>query len=754
MMSAVDDAIEDGGAVAGDDEIFVAVGKSVGGATSVLQWTLRRFPGKKVRLLHVHHPSLRIPTLFGKLAANQVNAHMVAAYRKKEWEKTIKILSTYLSICSDAKVRVSFAAMEADHVGKGIVDLVDKLCIKRLVMGTEVSVQDNFMKINRRMSRTADYTAKNASSLCEIWFINKGKLVSTRQAAKCPSFLMSQRQHSMQIAEKLSPSFQCSDSENKSFSLDFIQSCSTSISMNIKNGEWIEGELAPLKHERGSSSEEATKNLELLALEAMNKAKVIESTCSCECKLRKEAEFSLRTTIQEKEKLISEREQLQLELWRTLKNIALLDCQTQRVKLRQDEAAKDLELIQVSVSILSQEKQKFKQQKAKALHWLERRKSGQAQSANCRSLIGFVEELPQLDEFSLSEIQTATCNFSESFQIGQAGYDCMYKGEMMGRTVAISKLHPHSMLQPSEFQQEAYVLGELRHPHLVMLLGVCTEAWSLIFEYLPNGSLQNHLFSKGKTPLTWRIRTRIVAEISSALCFLHSSKPENLVHGDLKPENILLDSQLSCKIGHFGIRRLVSEEFRYFQSLPMSTVPKGAFSYTDPEFQRTKVLTPLSDVYSFGLIILQLLTGKPAVGLASEVRNALSSGQLELVLDSSAGEWPETVATRLVDFALQCCELKSRDRPKITPVIVRELEQLYVSEERPVPPYFLCPILQEIMQDPHVAADGFTYEGEAIHSWLKNGRETSPMTNLRLNHLQVTPNHTLRLAIHNWLCKS
>ncbi|XP_022949261.1 U-box domain-containing protein 33-like [Cucurbita moschata] len=755
MMSAVDYAIEDGGAVAGDDEIFVAVGKSVGGATSVLQWTLRRFPGKKVRLLHVHHPSLRIPTLFGKLAANQVNAHMVAAYRKKEWAKTIKILSTYLSICSDAKVRVSFAAMEADHVGMGIVDLVDKLCIKRLVMGTEVSIQDNFMKINRRMSKTADYTAKNASSLCEIWFINKGKLVSTRQAAKCPSFLMSQRQHSMQNAEKFSPSsFQCSDSENKSFSLDFIQSCSTSISMNVKNGEWIEGEVAPLKHEMGSSSEEATKNLELLALEAMNKAKVIESTCSCECKLRQEAEFSLRTTIQEKEKLISEREQLQLELWRTLKNIALLDCQTQRVKLRQDEAAKDLELIQVSVSVLWQEKQKFKQQKAKALHWLERWKSGQAQSANCRSLIGFVEELPQLDEFSLSEIQTATCNFSESFRIGQAGYECMYKGEMMGRTVAISKLHPHSMLQPSEFQQEAYVLGELRHPHLVTLLGVCTEAWSLIYEYLPNGSLQNHLFSKGKTPLTWRIRARIVADISSALCFLHSSKPENLVHGDLKPENILLDSQLSCKIGHFGIRRLVSEEFRYFQSLPMSTVPKGAFSYTDPEFQRTKVLTPLSDVYSFGLIILQLLTGKPAVGLASEVRNALSSGQLELVLDSSAGEWPETVATRLVDFALQCCELKSRDRPKITPVIVRELEQLYVSEERPVPPYFLCPILQEIMQDPHVAADGFTYEGEAIHSWLKNGRETSPMTNLRLNHLQVTPNHTLRLAIHNWLCKS
>lgn len=132
--------------------------------------------------------------------------------------------------------------------------------------------------------------------------------------------------------------------------------------------------------------------------------------------------------------------------------------------------------------------------------------------------------------------------------------------------------------------------------------------------------------------------------------------------------------------------------------------------------------------------------------LQTEVRNVLSSGQLELVLDSSAGEWPETVSRRLVDFGLQCCELKSRDRPKITPAIVKELLQLYVLEERPVPPYCLCPILQEIMQDPLIAADGFTYKGEAIRGWLKNGHETSPMNNLRLNHLlHLTPNHTSAL---------
>lgn len=166
------------------------------------------------------------------------------------------------------------------------------------------------------------------------------------------------------------------------------------------------------------------------------------------------------------------------------------------MKLRQDEAAKDLELIQVSVSVLWQEKQKFKQQKAKALHWLEQWKSGQAQSANCRSLIGFVEELPQLDEFSLSEIQTATCNFSESFRIGQAGYECMYKGEMMGRTVAISKLHPHSMLQPSEFQREVGFL-------LCLLQKFNLFSFVLVISHVGWKEERNISYKSVETPSWW-----------------------------------------------------------------------------------------------------------------------------------------------------------------------------------------------------------------------------------------------------------
>lgn len=242
---------------------------------------------------------------------------------------------------------------------------------------------------------------------------------------------------------------------------------------------------------------------------------------------------------------------------------------------------------------------------------------------------------------------------------------------------------------------QVQVLGKLQHPHLVTLLGVCAEAWSLIYEYLPNGSLQDHIFRKSNiSPLTWKTRTRVIAEISSALCFLHSSKPEQIVHGDLKPENIVLSTHLSSKICDFGICRLVTEESLHCPSFRRGTEPKGAFTYTDPEFQRNGVLTPKSDVYSFGLIILQLLTGRQPVRLAAEVRKAVSCGNLASLLDSSAGEWPTFVATRLAELGLECCQSSSRDRPDLTPSLVRELEQLHVSEERPVPSYFLCPILQ------------------------------------------------------------
>ncbi|KAJ7012588.1 U-box domain-containing protein 33-like [Populus alba x Populus x berolinensis] len=636
------------------------------------------------------------------------------------------------------QVEATIVTIESDQVHKGIVELVNRHGVRKLVMG---AVKESCMKV-KKSSCKENYAAKHAPLFCEIWFINKGRCIWTREASE--------------NSNPLQGSFSSTRSSCASGCI------STEMRVSSGSDPKVEEESSYSHIEEVSLEAEALgneafeellkcKTLELEAMEAFSKVKIYESALVHEVKLRKEAEDALNNTIQDQEKLLTEKDEVARKLERTMRNVSLLDIRAQEANRRCEEASGELKLIQTSILSLRHEEQRIRRQKMEAVHWLERwRSPGQAGTANCNGFLGITEELPELAEFSLSDLQTATCNFSESFKLGQGGCGQVYKGEMLGRTVAIKRLHPNNMQGQSEFQKEVQVLGKLQHPHLVTLLGACPEAWSLVYEYLPNGSLQDRLFQKSNiAPLTWKIRTRIIAEISSALCFLHSSKPEKIVHGDLKPQNILLNSELSCKICEFGICRLVAEDSLYQPSFRWSTIPKGSFPYTDPEFQRIGVLTPKSDIYAFGVIILQLLTGKPPAGLVGEVRR---TRKLASILDPSA-EWPMIVARRLVDLALQFCELSSRGRPDLTPTLVRELEQLHVSEERPVPSFFLCPILQEIMHDPQVAADGFTYEGEALRGWLANGRETSPMTNLRLDHLRLTPNHALRLAIQDWLCK-
>ncbi|WCJ41225.1 U-box domain-containing protein kinase family protein [Euphorbia peplus] len=800
VSTQLPDIVEEGGCVSSGEKVYVAVGKSIEKGVGLLQWSFQHFGSRQVCVLHVHQPSLLIPYPLGKLPVSQANGEVLLAHRRQEKEQKEKLLQHYLTICHKAKVEASIATVECDQVQKGIVELVNKYGATKLVMG---AISKNCMKV-KKSSNKANFVAISVPFFCEIWFINKGKHVWTKEVSE-----RSSRAEEATDETSRSNSFRYRQSV-ASLHPGYLRSNSTAGITCARVSNWVQGDsnfvegdssgvcfehsirsaFSPASS-RSSNATEARvcsdsvstveeeslccqlekeaetsriraleellrrKKQEFQTLECISKVKIFESAYANEVKLRIEAEDALINTIQEQGKLLEQKQGMSKDLQRTMRSIALLDSRVQETNRRQYEASGELKVIRTSIASLRQEKQRLRQQKIEAVRWLERwRNRRQAGSPNCNGFLGS-EGLPELAEFSISDLQTATCNFSESFKLGEGGYGCVFKGEMLGRTVAIKKLHPHNMQGQSEFQKEVQVLGKLQHPHLVTLLGACPEAWSLVYEYLPNGSLNDCLFRRGTvSPLTWKIRVRNIAEIASALCFLHSSKPEKIVHGDLKPQNILLDSQLSCKICEFGICRLVTDENPYCSSFRRGTEPKGAFSYTDPEFVRVGVLTTKSDIYSFGVIILQLLTGKPPFGLVGEIRRMMSYGKLASILDPSAGEWPTVVARRLVDLGLQFCELSSRERPELTPALVTELDQLHVSEERPVPSFFLCPILQEIMHDPQVAADGFTYEGESLRGWFEKGHETSPMTNLKLSHLNLTPNHALRHAIQDWLCKS
>uniref|UniRef100_A0A453P7U6 RING-type E3 ubiquitin transferase n=1 Tax=Aegilops tauschii subsp. strangulata TaxID=200361 RepID=A0A453P7U6_AEGTS len=214
---------------------------------------------------------------------------------------------------------------------------------------------------------------------------------------------------------------------------------------------------------------------------------------------------------------------------------------------------------------------------------------------------------------------------------------------------------------------------------LVALIGSCREAFGLVYEYLPNGSLEDRLACANDTPpLTWQVRTRIIYEMCSALTFLHSNKPHPVVHGDLKPANILLDANLVSKLGDFGICRLLTQSgtSTAATTLYRTTTPRGTFAYMDPEFLSSGELTPRSDVYSLGIIILQLLTGRRPQKIAEVVEDAVEKGELHTVLDPSAGAWPFVQANQLAHLGLRCAEMSRRRRPDLAREVWTVVEPL------------------------------------------------------------------------------
>ncbi|XP_047982359.1 U-box domain-containing protein 33-like isoform X3 [Salvia hispanica] len=756
------------------DTVYVAVGKSVEKTAALLQWTFSMFPGREICLIHVHRPSPLIPTLLGKLPAARASPEIVAAFRNEEREEMDKLLSTYLIICTRSRVKAGFITAEAGEVQKGILNLVNLHTITKLVVG---AIPD-FMK-GKKSSCKACHVSKHAPSFCEMWFVDKGKLIWTKQALTSvrihpPNFLVQignyadmGRNHVQ--AECVKSSFDVLHSHSMSSSMS-LNSCAGSTTLTGPSGsstlrakseeEKLCIQVAELHGEVDESKDEANqelleqKTVEEEALKSINEVKALESAYSDEVKHRIDAEDELTIAIQEQEKLLKERERISQELQRTMRNIAVLDSRAHEANRRRAEVAAELKLIQASIATLRKERQKLQIQKTEAMRWLHRWKSHeQCEGENENKLFCSVEDVYEMPEFSLSDLEAATCCFSETFSIGQGGYGVVYKGEILNKTVAIKKLHLYNMQRQLEFHREVLCLGRLHHPNIVDLIGVCRESWLLVYEYLPSGSLRDLLENNINT-LTWKVRAQIVADIASGILFLHSFKPKKIIHGNLKPENILLAPQNRCKISDYMDHMLTAGQAARCPSFRGCSGSSGCL-YTDPETHRTGTLTHKSDIYSFGIITLQLVTGKTHGGLVGEVRRTLSRGKVESLLDFSAGEWSTYVARRLVELGLQFCELNSRERPELTLSLVKELQCMPFLEELTAPSFFLCPILrvwfQEIMHDPQVAADGFTYEGEAIREWLGNGHETSPMTNAQLSDVNLTPNHSLRLVIQDWI---
>ncbi|KAF7111430.1 hypothetical protein CFC21_111445 [Triticum aestivum] len=283
------------------------------------------------------------------------------------------------------------------------------------------------------------------------------------------------------------------------------------------------------------------------------------------------------------------------------------------------------------------------------------------------------------------ELVAATSNFAEDEKLGRGGFGCVYRGHLTltpavggaqdRRAVAVKVLSAESSAQGrKEFEAEVRIISRLKHRNLVQLLGWCDsrKGLLLVYELVAEGSLDRHLYSNDDSYLTWPQRYNIILGLGSALRYLHREWEQCIVHGDIKPSNIMLDSSLNTKLGDFGLARLVDHGTGSMQT---TKAVLGTVGYIDPEFVNTHRPSKESDVYSFGIVLLEIASGRRPVIETAERSFTLLSWVWGLygrdaILDAAderlrGDEADERWMERVLVVGLWCAQPDQSERPSV-----------------------------------------------------------------------------------------
>ncbi|KAA8535923.1 hypothetical protein F0562_028401 [Nyssa sinensis] len=317
---------------------------------------------------------------------------------------------------------------------------------------------------------------------------------------------------------------------------------------------------------------------------------------------------------------------------------------------------------------------------------------------------GQILPTPNLRVFTFSELRTATKNFRTDTVLGEGGFGKVYKGwldekvtskNIGGSVIAVKKLNPESVQGFQEWQSEVNFLGSLSHPNLVRLLGYCWDDTELllVYEFMQKGSLENHLFGRGSVvqSLPWEIRLKILIGAARGLEFLHTSEKQ-VIYRDFKASNILLDGVYNAKISDFGLAKMGPSASQSH----VTTRVLGTYGYAAPEYVATGHLYVKSDVYGFGVVLVEMLTGLRALdptrpngkqNLVDWIKPHLSSRRkLKNIMDSRLeGKYPSRAAVQIAQLALQCLGPEPKTRPSMKEV-VDTLERIEAVNERPNEP--------------------------------------------------------------------
>uniref|UniRef100_A0A0C9RH15 TSA: Wollemia nobilis Ref_Wollemi_Transcript_25023_2623 transcribed RNA sequence n=1 Tax=Wollemia nobilis TaxID=56998 RepID=A0A0C9RH15_9CONI len=281
--------------------------------------------------------------------------------------------------------------------------------------------------------------------------------------------------------------------------------------------------------------------------------------------------------------------------------------------------------------------------------------------------------------FTYRELEKATKGFSDKERLGNGAFGTVYAGRLRSdRPVAVKKIRQIDNHGVEQVMNEIKLLSSVDHPNLVRLLGCCLEKGEpiLVYEYMPNGTLSQHLQHERGDGLSWTHRLTLATETARALAYLHSSINPPVYHRDVKSSNILLDYNFNCKVGDFGLSRVILTE-----SSHVSTVPQGTPGYVDPQYHQNFHLSDKSDVYSFGVVLVEIITAlkvvdfsrnKSEINLASLAIYKIGSGRVDEIIDPflEADQDPVVRGSvhRVAELAFRCLAFDRDARPTMVEV--------------------------------------------------------------------------------------